>query len=88
MLLAELADFVTRHRPSGQLTGDAIEPEANGYMVTVGCSCGVVSTRPVTSREAGAELASPDVVTGARRPSSSTTHIRASPHRPQFRRCT
>jgi hypothetical protein len=23
MLLAELADFVTRHRPCGQLTGDA-----------------------------------------------------------------
>ena len=45
MLLAELADFVTRHRPCGQLTGDATEPGANGYMVTVGCSCGVVFRR-------------------------------------------
>jgi hypothetical protein len=26
MLLAELADFVTRHRPCGQLTGDGTEP--------------------------------------------------------------
>jgi hypothetical protein len=39
MLLAELADFVTRHRPCGQLTGDASEPEPSGYMLTVGCSC-------------------------------------------------
>jgi hypothetical protein len=31
MLLAELADFVTRHRACGQLAGDATEPEANGY---------------------------------------------------------
>jgi hypothetical protein len=39
MLLAELADFVTRHRPCGQLTGDASEPEPSGYMVIVSCSC-------------------------------------------------
>jgi hypothetical protein len=26
MLLADLADFVARHRPCGQLTGDATEP--------------------------------------------------------------
>jgi hypothetical protein len=26
MLLADLADFVTRHRPCGLLTGDATEP--------------------------------------------------------------
>jgi hypothetical protein len=41
MLLAELADFVTRHRPCGQLTGDATEPGANGYTPTVGCGGGV-----------------------------------------------
>ena len=31
MLLAELEDFVTRHRPGGQLTGDATEPVALDY---------------------------------------------------------
>jgi hypothetical protein len=36
MLLADLADFVIRHRPCGRLTGDATEPVANGYMVTAG----------------------------------------------------
>jgi len=45
MLLDELADFVTRHSPYGQLTGDATEPEANGYLLTVGCSCGVAFLR-------------------------------------------
>jgi hypothetical protein len=34
MLLAELEDFVTRHRACGQLTGDATEPEASGYSMT------------------------------------------------------
>ena len=43
MLLADLADFVTSHRPCGQVTGDATEPAAEGYLVTVGCSCGVRS---------------------------------------------
>ena len=42
MLLAELEDFVIRHRPCGQLTGDATEPDANGYLSTVSC-CGRVS---------------------------------------------
>jgi hypothetical protein len=56
MLLADLADFVTRRRPCGQLTGDATEPAANGYMVTVACSCGVVFLRWVTPEEAMREL--------------------------------
>jgi hypothetical protein len=30
MLLADLADFVARHQPCGQLTGDATEPALNG----------------------------------------------------------
>jgi hypothetical protein len=34
MLLAELADFVTRHRACGKLTGDATEAEADGYSMT------------------------------------------------------
>jgi hypothetical protein len=46
VLLDDLADFVTRHRHCGQLTGgDATEPAANSYLVTVGCSCGVVFKR-------------------------------------------
>ena len=35
VLLADLADFVTRHRPCGLLTGDATEPAPDGYLVTV-----------------------------------------------------
>jgi hypothetical protein len=31
MLLADLADFVTHHRLCGHLSGDATEPEPNGY---------------------------------------------------------
>jgi len=34
MLLAELEDFVTRHRPCGQLTSDATEPVAFDYSIT------------------------------------------------------
>jgi hypothetical protein len=52
MLLDDLADFVTRHRPCGLLTGDAAEPAAEGYLVTVGCSCGVVFRRWVKAEEA------------------------------------
>jgi hypothetical protein len=47
-LLAELADFVTHHRPCGQLTGDATEPELEAYMLSVGCGCGVTFLRWVT----------------------------------------
>jgi hypothetical protein len=36
MLLADLAEFITRHRPCGQFT----EPAPNGYMLSVACSCG------------------------------------------------
>ena len=38
MLLADLADFVTRHRPCGRLTGDATEPAPDGYMLSVGAT--------------------------------------------------
>ena len=41
MLLAELEDFVTRHRACGTMTGDATEPAPDGYMLNVNCSCGV-----------------------------------------------
>jgi hypothetical protein len=56
MPLDDVAEFITHHRPCGQLTGDATEPEANGYMVTVGCSCGVTFMRWVTPEEAADEL--------------------------------
>jgi hypothetical protein len=34
MLLAELEDFVTRHRACGRLTGEATEPAAFDYSIT------------------------------------------------------
>jgi hypothetical protein len=39
-LLADLAEFVSDHRPHGTLTGDATEPGWNGYLLTVACPCG------------------------------------------------
>jgi hypothetical protein len=41
-LLADLEEFVRDHRPHGGMTGDATEPTANGYRLTVACACGVV----------------------------------------------
>ena len=63
MLLDDLADFVTRHRPCGQLTGDATEPAPEGYLLTVGCSCGVAFLRWVTLEEAAMELEMSDLAT-------------------------
>jgi len=57
-LYADMLDFIDRHRPCGTLTGDASEVAANGYMLTVGCSCGVVFMRWVTAWEAGCDLCS------------------------------
>ena len=48
LLLADLAEFVTRHRACDRLTGDATEPEARGYLLEVGCSCGVEFMRWAT----------------------------------------
>jgi hypothetical protein len=56
MLLDDLADFVTRHRPCGQLTGDATEPGANGYMLSVACCCSVTFMRWVTPEMAQADI--------------------------------
>ena len=36
-LLVELEEFVRDHRPHGGMTGDATEPTANGYRLTVAC---------------------------------------------------
>jgi hypothetical protein len=42
--LSELADFVTHHRPCGQLTGDAAEPEPSGYVLIVSCAWSAAAT--------------------------------------------
>ena len=51
-LLADLTDFVHSHRHHGTLTADATEPAWNGYLLTVGCPCGVVFERWVTTLDA------------------------------------
>jgi hypothetical protein len=61
-MFLELEDFVSRHRACGQLTGDATEPEANGYLLTVGCSCGVAFLRWLT-RGGGGGMVMSDLAT-------------------------
>lgn len=56
MLLDHLADFITRHRPCGQLIGDDTEPAPEGYMLSIVCSCGVVFMRWVTPEKGGARV--------------------------------
>jgi hypothetical protein len=56
-VLSDLEEFFTDHRLHGALTGDATEPAWNGYLVTVGCPCGVVFARWVTPEDADADLA-------------------------------
>jgi hypothetical protein len=65
MLLAKLADFVTRHRPSGQLSGDATEPAANGYMVSVALFLRRQSLRWVTLEQAMRKLVLSDLLATA-----------------------
>ena len=55
-LLADLEEFVHDHRPHGTLTADATEPERNGYLLTVACTCGVVFERWVTPEDAELDL--------------------------------
>jgi hypothetical protein len=62
IVLAELTDFVTRHRAHGKLTGDATEPEANDYMLTVTCPCGVTFMRWVTPGDATRGLVLSDLL--------------------------
>jgi hypothetical protein len=56
-LLADLEDFVQRHRPHGDLVADASTPGPNGYRLEVRCPCGVVFERWVTPDDTGVELA-------------------------------
>jgi hypothetical protein len=50
-VLADLADFLTDHRPRSSLAADATPPAWNGYLLTVSCGCGVVFERRVTPWE-------------------------------------
>jgi hypothetical protein len=55
-MLADLTAFVQDHQPHGQLVGDATEPGATGYPVTVACPCGVTFERWVTELDAAEDL--------------------------------
>jgi hypothetical protein len=58
LVLADLQDFVSTHRPHGPLTAEATEPAWNGYLVTVACPCRVVFGRWVTPLDADTDLIS------------------------------
>jgi hypothetical protein len=53
IVLTDLENFVTDHRPHGTLTGEATEPAWNAYLLTVVCPCGAVFQRWVTPEEGG-----------------------------------
>jgi hypothetical protein len=55
-LLDDLTQFVSCHRPCGQLTGDATEPVPDGYMLSVVGCCGVTFMRWVTPEMAQADI--------------------------------
>ena len=57
MLLADLEDFVTEHRPHGPLTATTGELTPNGYRLEVACPCGVTFERWIRLREAAEDLA-------------------------------
>jgi hypothetical protein len=79
-LLADLEDFVSLHRPDGQLDADAGEPVPNGYRLLFACPCGVTFERWITHEDAAIDLAllarwnycNPDAAEPAR-PSSSAS---------------
>jgi hypothetical protein len=51
IVLTDLENFVTDHRPHGTLACDPTAPACNGYLLTVTCPCGVVFQRWVTPEE-------------------------------------
>jgi hypothetical protein len=55
-MLRDLTAFVHDHQAHGQLVGDATQPGATGYLVTVACPCGVVFERWVTELDAATHL--------------------------------
>jgi hypothetical protein len=61
-VMAALTNFVTCHLSCGQLTAETTRPEANGYMLSVACPCGVTFMRWVTPAEAARELVLSDLL--------------------------
>jgi hypothetical protein len=55
-VLSVLEPFIRDHQSHGALTADATKPMSNGYLLTVGCPCGVVFERWITLDEADADL--------------------------------
>ena len=53
-MFEELERFVTAHR--GELTSDVVEPQAEGYLVCIACTCGSTFERRVTPDIADADL--------------------------------
>ena len=53
----DVAAFIRDHRGHRQLAGDATEPTANGYMLTITCPCGVTFYRWVAQVDAALGLA-------------------------------
>jgi hypothetical protein len=56
MLLADLEDFVTRHRPHGPLRPAPGPLTPAGYRLTLACPCAVTFERWVTPLDAAEEL--------------------------------
>jgi hypothetical protein len=56
-VLADLEDFLTRHRGHGRLSPAVGLPEPNGYRLELACSCGVTFERWITPADAAVELA-------------------------------
>ena len=55
-MLSDLGVFVRDHQAHGQLVGDATQPGATGYLVTVACPCRVTFERWVTELDAAEDL--------------------------------
>jgi hypothetical protein len=56
-LLTDLREFVTLHRPHGELRANAGHPTANGYRLEVACACNVVFERWVFPDDAAIDMA-------------------------------
>jgi len=56
-LLEDLREFVTLHRPHGELRATASPPTPNGYRLEVACPCRVVFERLVFRDDAAIDLA-------------------------------
>jgi len=56
-LLADLEEFVTLHRPHGELRAVASPATPNGYRLEVACPCSVVFERWVFPEDAAIDMA-------------------------------